>query len=81
MDPHQRRRCLDIAQHQRHGLFLAAVSGRTRIEMAFKAHNAEVSPARGEISFSHLAESEIGTHTSIIEGGWFWFRCQGRDHE
>ena len=67
MDPHQRRRGVDIAQHQGHGLFLAAVGGGTGIKMAFKAHNAEVSPARGEVSFSHFVECEIGTHVFIID--------------
>jgi hypothetical protein len=35
--------------------------------MAFKAHDAEVSPASGEIGISHFVECEIGTHIFIID--------------
>jgi hypothetical protein len=35
--------------------------------MAFKAHDAEVSPACGEICFSHFVECEIRAHISIID--------------
>jgi hypothetical protein len=35
--------------------------------MAFKTHYAEVSPARGEVGFCHLAKSELRAHISIIE--------------
>ena len=67
MNAYQRRRGVDIAQHQGHGLFLAAVGCGTGTEMAFKAHNAEVSPARGKVGFSHFVESEIGAHVFIID--------------
>ncbi len=58
---------MDVSEDKRDSFFLAAVGGRTRIEMAFKAHNAEVSPARGKVSFSHFVECEIGTHVFIID--------------
>jgi hypothetical protein len=35
--------------------------------MAFKTHNAEVSPARGKIGLSHFVECEIGAHVFIID--------------
>jgi hypothetical protein len=69
MDAHQRRSRMDIPQHQGHGFFLAPVGCGPRVEMAFKAHNAELSPACGKVGLSHFAKSEIGTHASIIEGG------------
>src|SRR5215469_6602038 len=37
-----------------------------RRKLAFKAHNAEVSPARREIGFRHLAKCERRTHIFII---------------
>jgi hypothetical protein len=44
--------------------FLAAVVVLARgfAELAFKAHDAEMSPARREIGFGKLADCKMGTH-------------------
>ncbi len=67
MYPHQRRRRVDVSHHQGDSFFSAAVAdGRFMTELAFKTHNTEEPPARGEIGFGELVENEFGTHTSII---------------
>jgi hypothetical protein len=66
---HQRRRCMDVPHHQGDSFFSAAVAdGRIMTELAFKTHNAEEPPARGEIGFGQLVQNELGTHKSIIDG-------------
>src|SRR5215472_1321959 len=40
---------------------------RLRRKVAFKAHDAEVSPACGKIGFRHLAKCKRRTHVNIIE--------------
>ena len=67
MDTHQRRRGVNIPEDKRDSFFLTAIGGGTGIKMAFKAHNAEVSPARGEIGLSHFVKSKVRAHASIIE--------------
>jgi hypothetical protein len=36
--------------------------------MAFKAHNTEVSPARGKVGLSNLVKGKVRAHVNIIEG-------------
>src|SRR6185312_2290386 len=68
VNAYQRWRSMDVAQNQRDGLFLTAILGAvSRWKLAFKAHDAEVSPARGEIGFGMLADDGCRTHISIIE--------------
>src|SRR5438270_4564730 len=69
MDAYQRRSRMDIAHHKGHCFFFAPVARRTRPELAFEAHNAEVSPARGKVGLGHFTKSKIRAHPSIIEGG------------
>src|ERR1041385_3188217 len=52
----------DIPEDKRDSLFLAAVGGGAGIKLAFKAQDAEVSPARGKIGLSLLAKCELRTH-------------------
>jgi len=64
MDPNQRWSRMDIAHDKSYGSFNPAIVAN----VAFKTEDAEVSPARGKISFSDLANCGLGTHLSIIEG-------------
>src|SRR5579864_1912855 len=68
MNAYQRRSRVDIAHHQRDSFFFTPVARCTRPELAFKAHNAEVSPARGKVGLSHFADCEFGAHIAIIDG-------------
>jgi len=72
MDTHQRRSGVNVPEDKRDSFFLTAIGGGAGIKMAFKAHNAEVPPARGEIGFSHFVKCEIGTHVNIIDWAWLW---------
>src|SRR5262245_23921169 len=60
MDANQRRLSVNVAHDQGYGFFHTAVA----IKKAFKSHNAELSPASGEIGLSHLADGGISTHES-----------------
>lgn len=65
VNAYERWRSVDVAQNERDSFFLAAilcaVLGR---KLAFKAHDAEVAPARGEIGFSVLVDDGSRTHQS-----------------
>src|SRR5215469_16352248 len=60
VDPHQRRRRMNITHNQSYGGLGAPVLAN----VAFKTQEAEMSPACGEIGFSPLVN--CGTHFSII---------------
>src|SRR5579859_4973696 len=79
VNPHQRRRCTNVAEDERDRFFLApvtvsrsllcrAVACGSRPELAFEAHNAEMSPTSREIGLSQLVQSELGAHRNIIDG-------------
>ena len=69
MDADERRRRMNVAHDEDDSFFLttAAITIFSR-ELAFKAHDAEMAPPRGEISFCELADCGSGTHITIIEG-------------
>jgi hypothetical protein len=60
MDADQRRLRMNVAMYESHSLFAPWVGPGA----AFKAHNAEVPPAGGEIGFGKLADCSGGTHYS-----------------
>ena len=64
VNAYQRRSRMDIAHHHGNGLFCATVA----VKQAFKAHDAEVSPTRGEIGFGKFADGVFCTHGFIIDG-------------
>ena len=72
MDAHQRRGRVDVAHDQcDQTLDMLAFAGTVlaawaRVgQLAFEAENAEVSPARGEIRFGDLADTDV-SHTFIV---------------
>lgn len=67
MDTHQRRRRVNVTHHQGNGFFFARSGALAKL--AFKTHDAEVSPACGKIGFCHFAKIEIRAHVSIIVVG------------
>jgi hypothetical protein len=52
MNPDERRLGVNVSHHQGNGFLRAAVA----TEEAFKAHDAEMSPARGEVGFGKFAD-------------------------
>jgi hypothetical protein len=62
VNANQGRRGMDVTQHQRHSRFSPAVIAN----MAFKTHNAKVSPDGREIGLRQLANLGFRIHISII---------------
>jgi hypothetical protein len=67
MDAHERRRGVDVAEHQRDAAFDAAdgrrVAGAAGLGLrndAFKAVEAEMSPTGGEVGLRYLADRYRG---------------------
>src|SRR5271166_3312597 len=81
MDAYQRRRGVNVTHHQRDCAFgsvavafraVFAVGRDSRsIGVAFKAMDAKLSPARGEVCLSYFSQGQAG-HTSIISRSNDW---------
>jgi hypothetical protein len=67
---------MNIPHDERHGFFLAAIVAN----IAFKAHDPEISPSCGKIGLGNLANCGFGTHWIIIDVASCIFGSSGLPH-
>ncbi len=71
MNPHDRRRAVNVAHHQRDQAFgllsIVFAAGARLLQHAFKAENAEWAPTRRELGFGNLFDA-LKRHSSILLG-------------